>query len=432
MPRNGSYTNGAQRRRRPSNSSTSGGSSMYSGYGRSSRSNSNNRGRSYGGGYGGGRSRGPKKQGRGQYIHPSKFIREATPVKQEDYTPTHTFNDFKVSDVLKANLANNGYEIPSPVQDQTIPIGLAGKDVIGIANTGTGKTVAFGIPVLDKLMNNHQSKALIIAPTRELAQQINDEFRKVAKGSGLAAAILIGGTPMGPQLRDLRSRPQVIIGTPGRVKDHINRGSFPAKEFNLVVLDEVDRMLDMGFIDDVTHILSEISPNRQSFFFSATMDPKIQTLIQTFSNDPEFVSVKTGDTSDNVHQNIIEYRGNHEKLDKLHDLLIQEHVEKTIIFHDTQRAVEDLARQLHERGFKSDAIHGAKTQVQRQRALNKFKNSEVHILVATDVAARGIDVKDITHVVNYTVPQTYADYTHRVGRAGRAGKTGHALTFIEG
>jgi superfamily II DNA/RNA helicase len=405
---------------------------MYGGYGRSSGGRSNAGGSSRGSYGGGGRSRGgPKKQGRGQYINPLKFVREATPVKQEDYTPKHTFNDFKVADLLKTNLAANGYEIPSPVQDQTIPLGLEGKDVIGIANTGTGKTVAFGLPVLDKLMSDKSSKALIIAPTRELAQQIDDEFRKVAKGSGLSGAILIGGTPMGPQLRDLRSNPQIVIGTPGRIKDHINRGSFRAKDFNLIVLDEVDRMLDMGFVDDVTTILSEIADERQSFFFSATMEPRIQSLIQTFAKNPEVVSVKTGDTSDNVHQNVVEYRNRDEKIDKLHDLLNQEHVSKAIIFHDTQRAVEELARELHSRGFKSDAIHGAKTQVQRQRALNKFKASEITILVATDVAARGIDVKDITHVINYTVPQTYADYTHRVGRAGRAGNTGYALTFVE-
>lgn len=426
----GNSNNSGGQRRSGSGNSNSG--SMYSGYGRSTTRRAPGGGGRSGGGYGGGRSRGgPKKQGRGQYIHPSKFIREATPVKQEDYTPTHTFEDFKVTDILKANLAANGYKIPSPVQDQTIPAGLEGKDVIGIANTGTGKTVAFGLPVLNKLMSDKSSKALIIAPTRELAQQIDDEFRKVAKGSGLAGAILIGGTPMGPQLRDLRGRPQIVIGTPGRIKDHINRGSFRAKDFNIVVLDEVDRMLDMGFVDDVTTILSEIADERQSFFFSATMEPRIQSLIQTFSKDPVIVSVKTGDTSDNVHQNIIEYRSRNEKIDKLHDLLIKENVEKTIIFHDTQRAVEELARELHSRGFKSDAIHGAKTQVQRQRALNKFKNSEINILVATDVAARGIDVKDITHVINYTVPQTYADYTHRIGRAGRAGNTGYALTFVE-
>lgn len=418
-------------RRRPNSTNTKsnnsgGGGGMYSGYGRSNNSGGRSRG-----GYGGGRSRGPKKQGRGQYIDPAKFVREATPVKQEDYTPTHTFNDFKVADVLKANLANNGYQIPSPVQDQTIPVGLEGKDVIGIANTGTGKTVAFGLPVLNKLMNDRGSKALIIAPTRELAQQIDDEFRKVAKGSGLSAAILIGGTPMGPQLRSLRGNPQVVIGTPGRVKDHISRGSFRAKNFNVIVLDEVDRMLDMGFVDDVTEILGNLAEERQSFFFSATMEPRIQSLIQTFAKDPVTVSVKTGDTSDNVHQNVVEYRVRGEKIDKLHDLLIKDEVEKTIIFHDTQRAVEELARELHSRGFKSDAIHGAKTQIQRQRALNKFKKSEINILVATDVAARGIDVSGITHVINYTVPQTYSDYTHRIGRAGRAGNTGYALTFVE-
>ncbi len=432
----GNYNKQTGGRRRPnqvkskSNSDNSSGG-MYSGYGRSARSNYSSNSGSRSRGYSGGRSRGPKKQGRGQYIDPAKFVREATPVKQEDYTPAHTFNDFKVADVLKLNLASNGYEIPSPVQDQTIPLGLEGKDIIGIANTGTGKTVAFGLPVLNKLMTDRSAKALIIAPTRELAQQIDDEFRKVAKGSGLAAAILIGGTPMGPQLRSLRGNPQIVIGTPGRVKDHITRGSFRAKNFNIIVLDEVDRMLDMGFVDDVTAILGELAEERQSFFFSATMEPRIQSLIQTFAKDPVTVSVKTGDTSDNVHQNVVEYRGRTEKIDKLHDLLIQDSVEKTIIFHDTQRAVEELARELHSRGFKSDAIHGAKTQVQRQRALNKFKKSEINILVATDVAARGIDVKDITHVVNYTVPQTYADYTHRIGRAGRAGKTGYALTFVE-
>lgn len=417
----------------------------YSVYGRSngnrSRSNTNtsSRGRGYGGGssYRGRSNRSSGRRGSrgsngGQYIHPSKFIKEATPQKVEDYTPTYTFNDFEIDEILKLNLERNGYVTPSPIQDQTIPLGLAGKDVIGLANTGTGKTVAFGLPLLDKLIKDRTRKALVIAPTRELAAQIDDEFRKVAKGSGIPVAILIGGTPMGPQLRDLRSNPQLIIGTPGRIKDHLKRGSFRAGEFNLVVLDEVDRMLDMGFVDDVTEILNSIShEGRQSFFFSATLDNKVQSLIQNFSAEPELISVKTGNTSDNVHQNVISYVKRTEKIDKLHDLLIQETVEKTIIFHDTQRAVEELARELEARGFKADAIHGAKTQAQRQKALNKFKESHINILVATDVAARGIDVKDISHVINYSQPKTYEDYTHRIGRAGRAGKTGYALTFVE-
>ncbi len=415
----------------------------YSAYGRSNKSGGSNYNRSRsntraysGSGYGGGnRSRSRGRSGRsrdGQFIHPSKFIKEATPQVAEDYTPEHAFADFEIAELLKLNLAENGYEFPSPIQDQTIPLGLEGKDIIGLANTGTGKTVAFGIPVLNKLMQDPNSRALIIAPTRELAAQIDDEFRKVAKGSRLPVAILIGGTPMGPQLRDLRSNPKLIIGTPGRIKDHLKRGSFRASEFNIVVLDEVDRMLDMGFVDDVTEILGNLSlDGRQSFFFSATLDRKVQDLIETFSNQPELISVKTGDTSDNVHQNVVRFVKHTEKIDKLHDILIQSEVEKTIIFHDTQRAVEELARELHVRGFKADAIHGAKTQAQRQKALNKFKESQINILVATDVAARGIDVKDISHVVNYSQPKTYADYTHRIGRAGRAGKTGYALTFVE-
>ena len=370
-------------------------------------------------------------KGRGQYIDPAKFVRAAA-IKQEvdQYVPTHTFADFQVNDLLKQNIINKGYETPSPIQDQTIPLGLEGKDVIGIANTGTGKTAAFALPVLNKLMHNQHSKALIIAPTRELAQQIEEEFRSIAKDSGLSGVLLIGGTPMGPQLRDLRNKPRVVIGTPGRIKDHLERGTLHLNTFDQVVLDEVDRMLDMGFLPDVRFILSELKSERQSFFFSATLDRPVQQLIQTFSNDPVMVSVKTGDTSDNVHQNVVHYTSKEDKIEKLHDVLIKDEVEKVIIFDETQRNVERLMQELVARGFATDAIHGGKSQGQRQRALKRFKDTEIDILVATDVAARGIDVKDITHVINYAIPQTYEDYTHRVGRAGRAGKTGYALTFI--
>lgn len=388
---------------------------------------------SYGGGSrfrgNGGKSRNMVK-GRGQYIDPAKFVREAQFKEEEQYTPVHTFADFEVAQLIKDNLAAKGYEVPSPIQDQTIPLGLEGKDVIGIANTGTGKTAAFAVPVLNSLLKNPHSRALIIAPTRELAQQIEDELRSVAKNSGLFGVLLIGGTPMGPQLRDLRSNPRVVIGTPGRIKDHIERGTLHLGTFDQIVLDEVDRMLDMGFLPDVRFILDSLKPERQSFFFSATMEPKVSQLIQTFSNDPVTVSVKTSDTSDNVHQNVIHYTTREDKLEKLHDALINDAVKKVIIFDETQRSVERLAQELAGRGFATDAIHGGKSQGQRQRALNRFKASDIDILVATDVAARGIDVKDITHVINYAIPQTYEDYTHRVGRAGRAGATGHALTFV--
>ncbi len=377
----------------------------------------------------GGNSRqkgGPKKD----YIHPSRFVKQANPVTQEDYKPTHTFSDFVMHPIIAANIERKGFTVPSPIQDQAIPHGLAGKDVIGIANTGTGKTIAFAIPVLQRLLNSRDSSALIIAPTRELAQQIEEEFKAIAKGSGLFGALLIGGAGMGPQLRDLRSNPQIVIGTPGRIKDHLERRTLDLSLFDTVVLDEVDRMLDMGFVDDVREILSRLADERQSFFFSATLDYKVQELIRTFSNDPVMISVKTGNTSDSVHQDIVCYESASDKIEQLHNLLNRPEITKAIVFDDTQRSVERLSKELQARGFNADDIHGGKTQGQRQRALDRFKKNQVKVLVATDVAARGIDVADISHVINYSQPQNYETYIHRIGRAGRAGNIGYALTFV--
>lgn len=374
------------------------------------------------------RSGGPKKEN----INPSRFVKAATHKEVEAYKPEHTFADFPIDKLILTNLASKGITTPSAIQDQAIKPGLAGKDVIGIANTGTGKTVAFAIPVLQKLITQRQSNALIIAPTRELAQQIEEEFRSLAKGSGINGAVLIGGAPMGPQLRSLRSRPNLVIGTPGRIKDHLERNSLNLSHFDMVVLDEVDRMLDMGFIADMQFILDKVAKPRQSFFFSATLDQRVNTLIQTFLHEPVTISVRTGETSDHVDQNIVTYSGTNEKIDKLHDLLISDPViAKVLIFDDTQRSVERLSKELITRGFPADAIHGGKSQNQRQRALKRFKGNEVTVLVATDVAARGLDVADITHVINYSTPQSYEDYVHRIGRAGRAGRAGYALTFIQ-
>ena len=366
----------------------------------------------------------------GQYIDPAKFVKAAKPVTNAEFTPLNRFDDFSVNQIIKNNLKSNGYQKPTPIQDKTIPEVLSGKDIIGIASTGTGKTAAFAVPILNRLIEEPRSKALIIAPTRELAQQIEDECHTIARGSNLCGAVLIGGAPMGPQLRDLRNRPNIVIGTPGRIKDHLERGSLRLSEFNIVILDEVDRMLDMGFVNDVRAILGQLANNRQSLFFSATLDTRVHSLIKTFSRDPIMISVNNGDTSENVHQNVVTFAGNGEKIEKLHDLLISDSVQKTLVFDETKHGVEKLSKELVSRGFKVDAIHGNKSQGQRQRALNRFKQNDINILVATDVAARGIDVSDITHVINYTVPKTYDDYVHRIGRTGRAGKTGHALTFI--
>lgn len=367
---------------------------------------------------------------RGSTIDPSRFVQAATAATAEVYVPKHRFTDFALADVLQTNLSAKGYQVPSPIQDQAIPAALAGQDVIGIASTGTGKTAAFALPVLTKLINNPGSATLIIAPTRELAQQIEQECRSLAKGSGLMGVLLIGGTSMTNQLRDLRHNPRVVIGTPGRIKDHLNRGTLNLAKTDTIVLDEVDRMLDMGFVNDVTEILKAASPNRQSLFFSATIDAPVRRLIDTFTSDPFTVSIKASATSENVHQDVVRYVDKAEKMDKLHTLLITETVAKVIVFDETQRSVERLHQELLGRGFAAESIHGGKTQGQRQRALQRFKQNDVTILVATDVAARGIDVADITHVINYSAPKMYDDYIHRIGRAGRAGRTGYALTFV--
>ena len=373
------------------------------------------------------KGRQPKKD----YIHPSKFVRLAKPQAQDTYVSLHRFVDFEIAPLIRSNLENMGFKDPSPIQDQAIPPALSGKDIVGIANTGTGKTAAFAIPVLNRLINDKTAKAIIMAPTRELAEQIEQQCRKIGMGSGLDGALLIGGTSMGPQLKDLSYNPTIIIGTPGRIKDHLERGSLKLDDCNIIVLDEVDRMLDMGFVNDITHILKRTNNIRQSYYFSATLDSRVKAIIESFSVDPVHISVKSGDTSDSVNQDVVSFSGLSNKLEKLHDVLIHEATTKVIVFDDTHRSVEKLSNELVARGFKADSIHGGKSQPQRQRVLNKFKNNEVTVLVATDVAARGLDVSDISHVINYSLPQTYDDYVHRIGRTGRAGKVGFALTFIE-
>ena len=359
------------------------------------------------------------------------YARRVATLRQTVPHVENTFADLSLHPLIKNNLAIMGFISPSPIQDKTIPIGLSGKDVIGIANTGTGKTAAFAVPVLQRLLSEPNSKAIILAPTRELAQQIEEQCRKIGKGSGLDGALLIGGMPMGPQLRELKHTPRIVICTPGRIKDHLERKSLHLANCNIVVLDEVDRMLDMGFVHDIRHILSQTMPKKQSYYFSATLDNRVKAIIEGFSDDPVHISVKSGETSDNVEQNIVSFGSASDKIDKLHDVLIQDTAIKTLVFDDTQRRVEKLSKELESRGFLAGSIHGGKSQSQRQRVLKKFRDNEISVLVATDVAARGLDVSDITHVINYSSPQSYEDYVHRIGRTGRAGKTGYALTFVE-
>jgi superfamily II DNA/RNA helicase len=366
-------------------------------------------------------------------IHFSKLIKPAQAAGNTAiYTPEHAFNDFPIHATIKRNIADKGITTPSPIQDQSIPHSLAGRDIIGVANTGTGKTLAFTVPVVNKILNDRNSATLILAPTRELAQQIEAEFRQIARGTGVFSTLLIGGSPMRPQTNGLRSNPKVVIGTPGRTKDHLNQGSLRLSQFDTVVLDEFDRMLDMGFIGDIRAILGKIpTENRQSLFFSATLDARVKALTDEFLTNPVNITVSNGNTTDNVSQDIIRFREKDEKLAKLCQALRADHAKKVLIFDETKYGADRLGKKLVENGFAAGSIHGGKSQNNRARTMREFKSNKITVLVATDVAARGIDVADITHVINYAMPRTYTDYIHRIGRAGRAGRTGYALTFVE-
>ncbi len=312
-----------------------------------------------------------------------------------------------------------------------IPHVLDGNDIVGIANTGTGKTAAFLIPLINKILKSPKEKVLIVAPTRELAQQINEEFRQFARGLGIWSACVIGGESMYRQVNDLRKTHSIVIGTPGRIKDLIERKALSLAATGTIVLDEADRMLDMGFINDIRKITALLPATHHTLFFSATMSREIEGLISEFLRSPVTVSLARNDTSKNVDQDIVRIESGASKIDVLHDLLIQPEFSKVLVFGRTKYGVEKLSNALVKRGFTADSIHGDKRLSQRQRALEHFKKNRVQVLVATDVAARGIDIADVSHVINFDMPSTYEDYIHRIGRTGRGDKKGKALTFIE-
>lgn len=341
------------------------------------------------------------------------------------------FSEFNLVDKIKRNISDHGYTTPTAIQEQAIPEIIMGKDIIGIANTGTGKTAAFLISLINKSFLDRNQRVLIVVPTRELAVQIGDEFKIFAKGTDLEMVAAIGGANLKRQVYGLRHQPHFVIGTPGRLKDLINRRYINLQRFQNIVLDEVDRMVDIGFIHDIKWILSQLPRKRQSLFFSATVDARTDEILKNFVTDPVTISVKQGNTSENIEQDIIKVPSHLPKIDVLHDLLIKPEFEKVIIFGRTKHGMEKLSKSLLARGFKTAAIHGNKSQNQRQRALSEFKSEKLQVLIATDIVARGIDVENVTHVINYDPPMTYDDYVHRIGRTGRAGKKGYALTFVE-
>lgn len=398
-------------------------------FGGSNAGGSNRGGSSFGGARRGGGSRGPAKK----YIHPSKFINKAVAKADEVvYESKHKFADFVFSARLHENIAKKGYITPSAIQDQSITSILEGKDLIGLANTGTGKTAAFLLPIVERETGTQTSPTvMIIAPTRELAQQIDEQFREFAAGLNLYSALIVGGVSVDRQLRDLKRRPQFIIGTPGRLKDLINRRYIPLDRMTTLVLDEADRMLDMGFLPDIRDIVNGMPVERQTLFFSATITPEIQALVNTFLKDPVTVSVRTSETSEHVEQTVIEARDKNHKVELLTEMLKGADYEKVLVFGETKFGVQRLSDHLDNSGIPSVAIHGNKNQSQRQRALKQFKDERVRVLVATDVAARGLDIPNVSHVINFDTPQNYEDYVHRIGRTGRAGASGKAHTFID-
>ena len=364
------------------------------------------------------------------YIDPSLFVRKATQTTQTEFVATHKFSDFAIGEKLLANVLAKGFAQPSPIQDQIIPVLLEGRDVIGIANTGTGKTAAFLVPLIEKIDKDDSQGVLIIAPTRELAVQIDEEFRSFAKGLGIFSAICIGGVGMGKQIMDIKRRPNFEIGTPGRLKDLENRRVLNFADYSNVVLDEVDRMLDMGFVKDIREIIGKLPRKRHSLFFSATMPENIRQLANEFLIDPVTVSVKTGTTAANVDQDIVKLYGK-PKAEVLYQMLGQEGFRKVLVFGRTKWGIEKLAINLDKWGVRVASIHGNKNQNQRQRALEDFKAERVQVLLATDIAARGLDIANVSHVINLDIPATYDDYVHRIGRTGRADKKGIALTFVD-
>ena len=379
--------------------------------------------------HGGGRGR----AFRGNRLDVSMFINKSVVVEETErhFLPEHSFATFNIDARLKKNIVSKGYVAPTPIQDRAIPHILHGKDIVGIANTGTGKTAAFLIPLIDKVLKNQNERVLVVVPTRELAIQINQELKAFTPMMGIFSVCLVGGAPIGFQIRELKHKNQFVIGTPGRIKDLIERKVLDLSRTNTVVLDEADRMLDMGFINDMRFLMTKMPAIRHTLFFSATLSKEIEKLIHEFLREPVSISVKTQETSKSVDQDIVRMKAGQDKLNALEELLRQEEFKKVLIFGRTKHGVEKLSISLVRSGFKVESIHGNKSHGQRQRSLGYFKEGKIQALIATDVAARGLDIADVSHVINFDIPASYEDYVHRIGRTGRGNKKGKALTFIE-
>jgi superfamily II DNA/RNA helicase len=388
-------------------------------------------------GFQGGRfTRRKKMHSRGDRIDFSRFIHKAIRVEEKPYVASNQFAHFPFNPQLQRNILSAGFATPRPIQDKSIPVILEGRDVFGMANTGTGKTAAFLLPLIEKIFKtkgkNKKEKVLIMAPTRELAIQIENEFKRLAFGFGMFSVAAVGGLPIFKQIREIKMGVSFIIGTPGRLRDLIDQGVLDLSTCYSVVLDEADRMLDMGFRDEMVYIINKTGSGRQTLFFSATLSPEIKRLTEKFLKDPVFVSVISGETANNIDQDVVRYRNKEERDNKLYEILKNDGSDKVLIFRERKHHVDELTRDLNKTGLRAGCIHGDKRSRDRLRTLDQFKKDQINILIATDVAARGLDIPDVTHVINYDIPQNYETYVHRIGRTGRSGKPGTALTFVPG
>jgi ATP-dependent RNA helicase DeaD len=342
---------------------------------------------------------------------------------------TGFFGNLQLSKKLLAAITEMGFEEPTPIQAKTIPIVLEGVDVVGQAQTGTGKTAAFGIPIVEHITDSRHIQALVLTPTRELAIQVAEELNKIGKFRRVKALPVYGGQAIDRQIRAIKFGVQVVIGTPGRLLDHIRRGTIKLSHISTLVLDEADEMLDMGFIDDIETILRNVPEERQTLLFSATMPEPIRRLASRYMKNPVEVTVSKEQITVPLIDQI--YYETRDKLDGLCRVLEAEDNNKVIVFCRTKKGVDELSASMQARGFMADGLHGDLTQAQRDRVMKKFRDNQLEILVATDVAARGLDIENVTHVVNYDIPQDPESYVHRIGRTGRAGRKGVAITFIE-
>ncbi len=340
------------------------------------------------------------------------------------------FYNFDLSDEVLNALSEMGFEKPTPIQESAVPPAMEGHDIIGQAQTGTGKTAAFGIPIIERGKRGKTPYAMILAPTRELAVQVAQELNKIGKNKGILSVPIYGGQSIERQIRALRKGVDVVVGTPGRVLDHIRRKTMILKDLQILVLDEADEMLNMGFIDDIETILREIPDERQTLLFSATMPAEIMRIATKYMNNPRKVAVDAKNlVVSKIEQVFYEVREEY-KVKALTRLLDVQDPSLTLVFCHTKREVDEVAGKLQQMGYYAGAIHGDFTQSHRDEMMDKFKKGDIEILVATDVAARGLDITDVSHVFNYSIPQNPDSYIHRIGRTGRAGKSGIAITFV--